>query len=159
MGSFDGRIQIQTRNSKYGLLKNGTFVKVDSNNIRQMKNHIVEFFSQPAIRVIFGCNGYVWIDVPHPEVTEQERYQIAVLRNALTCLDRANLPLFKDTLIKVIEEWQLLDMPPKQMLQHAAQLTKSARELIDKEIDAGKPVDVQKLMAQIEQGDFAMKEE
>ena len=116
MGSFDGRIQIQTRNSKYGLLKNGTFVKVDSNNIRQMKNHIVEFFSQPAIRVIFGCNGYVWIDVPHPDVTEQERYQIAVVRNALTCLDRANLPLFRDTLIKVIEEWQLSEMHPKQML-------------------------------------------
>lgn len=97
---------------------------MDSNNIRQMKNHIVEFFSQPAIRVIFGCNGYVWIDVirngqhqkpQETTVTEQERYQIAVLRNALTLLDRAGLPIFRDTVVKVIEEWQVAEMHPKYM--------------------------------------------
>ena len=62
VGSFDGRIMIQTRNQKYGLLKNGVFVKVDQNHVRRMKNHILEFFADPAIGVIIGTNGYIWIE-------------------------------------------------------------------------------------------------
>lgn len=118
-----------------------------------MKNHIVEFFSSPAIRVVIGCNGYIWIDViraasqQSTEISQQERYQIAVLRNAFSLLDRAHLPIFKDTIVKVIEEWQVSQMHPKQMLASAEELTKSAKEMVDKEIDAGRPIDVQKLMA------------
>lgn len=57
------------------------FVKVDNNHVRRMKNHILEFFSEPTIGVIIGTNGYIWIEacrrnqvVPAQEVTEQERY-------------------------------------------------------------------------------------
>lgn len=31
VGTFDGKIQLQTRNEKYGKLKNGMFLKVDNN--------------------------------------------------------------------------------------------------------------------------------
>jgi exosome complex RNA-binding protein Rrp4 len=31
VGTYDGRIQVQTRNAKYGLLQNGVLVKVDNN--------------------------------------------------------------------------------------------------------------------------------
>ena len=61
VGTFDGKISVQTRNQKYGKLKNGMFLKVDNNYIRKMKNHIIEFYANPAIGVILGTNGYIWI--------------------------------------------------------------------------------------------------
>ena len=62
VGTFDGKINIQTRNQKYGKLKNGMFLKVDNNIIRKMKNHIMEFYAEPAIRCILGTNGYIFIE-------------------------------------------------------------------------------------------------
>ena len=44
INSSDGRIQLQTRNVKYGKLLNGFMIKTDSNYIRRMKNHMIEFF-------------------------------------------------------------------------------------------------------------------
>ena len=97
VGSFDGRIQVQTRNQKYGLLENGVFVKVDSNHIRRMKHHILEFFADPCIGCIIGTNGYIWIEAPRrkvekgqesPPVTLAERQRIAALRNAIIMLDK-----------------------------------------------------------------------
>lgn len=44
INSSDGRIQLQTRNLKYGKLLNGFMIKTDSNYIRRMKNHMIEFF-------------------------------------------------------------------------------------------------------------------
>ena len=68
VNSSDGRIQIQTRNLKYGKLLNGFLLKLDSNFIRRMKNHIIEFFGdpQPVVGAIIGTNGYVWIYAPTP---------------------------------------------------------------------------------------------
>lgn len=109
VGTFDGRIMIQTRNQKYGLLKNGVFVVVDQNHVRRMKNHILEFFAEPSIGVIIGANGYIWIEACRraeqtEPISEQERYQISVLRNAIVLLDKAKMPIFKDSILKVIEE-------------------------------------------------------
>lgn len=66
VNSSDGKIQIQTRNLKYGKLLNGFLVKLDSNFIRRMKNHIIEFFGgeKPQVGTIVGTNGYVWIYAP-----------------------------------------------------------------------------------------------
>ena len=67
VGSQDGRIAIQTRNLKYGKLLNGFLVKTDSNFIRRMKNHIVEFFADHeefSVGCIVGTNGYIWIYSP-----------------------------------------------------------------------------------------------
>ena len=79
--------------------------------MKRQKNHILEFFSEPSIGVIIGCNGYIWIEALRRNgstdpVTEMERYQISVLRNALSVLDKAKLPIYKETAIKVIEEQQ-----------------------------------------------------
>jgi exosome complex RNA-binding protein Rrp4 len=43
-------------------------LKLDSNFIRRMKNHIIEFFEEPkpVVGVIIGTNGYVWIYAPTP---------------------------------------------------------------------------------------------
>jgi len=60
---FDGKINMQTRNQKYGKLMNGFLLKVDHNFIRRMKNHILEFFTDQNLPVgcIIGTNGYIWI--------------------------------------------------------------------------------------------------
>ena len=84
-------------------------LKVDNNKIRRMKNHMMEFFSEPSIGLIIGTNGYVWIEAmrkskTNEPITEKERIQIAVLRNAIMILDQAKIPIFKDTILKVIEE-------------------------------------------------------
>jgi exosome complex component RRP4 len=65
VNSNDGRIMLQTRNLKYGKLLNGFMVKTDSNFVRRMKNHIIEFnFGENVIGSIIGTNGYVWIHSP-----------------------------------------------------------------------------------------------
>ena len=72
VGSGDGRIMLQTRSVKYGKLMNGHLLKTDSNFIRRMKNHIVDFFSdleEFSVGAIIGTNGYVWIHSP----TEAEK--------------------------------------------------------------------------------------
>ena len=58
VNSNDGRIMLQTRNLKYGKLLNGFMVKTDSNFVRRMKNHIIEFnFRENVIGSIIGTNG------------------------------------------------------------------------------------------------------
>jgi len=61
VGTFDGKIQLQTRNEKYGRLAHGFLLSIDSNFIKRQKNHFVDFFGQPTIGSIIGTNGYVWI--------------------------------------------------------------------------------------------------
>jgi exosome complex RNA-binding protein Rrp4 len=105
-----------------------------------MKNHMMEFFAEPSIGVIIGVNGYVWIEAirkgasAEDRVTEQERFQIAVLRNTLVLLDQAKIPIFKDTILKVIEEQQINNMHPRDMLANAEVLLVGAQELIKSEI-------------------------
>lgn len=124
VGSNDGRIMIQARNEKYGLLKNGVFLQVDNNHIRRMKNHMLKLFAEPEIGLIIGCNGYIWISAVRPKassqsVSTQERSQIAVLRNAISLLDRAKLPIFRDTIVKVVEEQQFVDLQPSEMFANS----------------------------------------
>lgn len=78
-----------------------------------MKHHILEFFNEPCIGCIIGTNGYIWIEAPRRNVdkgqgetapvTLAERQRIAALRNAIIILDKQNLPIYKDTILKVIE--------------------------------------------------------
>jgi exosome complex RNA-binding protein Rrp4 len=48
---------------------NGFLLKVDSNYVRRMKNHILEFFGEnendnTKVGCIVGNNGYIWIYAP-----------------------------------------------------------------------------------------------
>jgi len=67
VNSSSGQIMLQTRNLKYGKLLNGFMLKADSNFIRRMKNHIIDFMTDReefSIGSIIGTNGYVWIYSP-----------------------------------------------------------------------------------------------
>ena len=44
INTYDGKINLQTRNLKYGKLVNGFLLKVDHNFIRRMKSHILDFY-------------------------------------------------------------------------------------------------------------------
>lgn len=105
-----------------------------------MKNHILEFFAEPAIGMIIGTNGYIWIEACRRDdqaqvgITEMERYQISVLRNAVVILDKAKMPIFKDSILKVIEEQQHAQIHPKDMFTNRELMLASATELINSEI-------------------------
>ena len=83
------------------------FLKVDNNYVRKMKNHIMEFFSNPGVGCILGTNGYIWINALGDDdkvPTAIERTEMATLRNAIVALEKQKVPIFKDTICKVLEE-------------------------------------------------------
>jgi exosome complex component RRP4 len=106
VNSNDGRIMLQTRNLKYGKLLNGFMLKTDSNFIRRMKNHIINFMEDReefGIGAIIGTNGYVWIHSPTENqaktaqdfkapviksVSANQRECMSIIRNAIVCLER-----------------------------------------------------------------------
>lgn len=55
----DGGVSIQTRNLKYGKLKDGVYIKVNSNLIRKMRLHFIDLINN--VKCILGKNGGVWI--------------------------------------------------------------------------------------------------
>jgi len=72
-----------------------------------MKNHVMEFFSNPSIGCILGTNGYIWIYALGDDdrlLTAIERIEMAILRNAIVALEKQKVPIFKDTITKVLEE-------------------------------------------------------
>ena len=106
----DGKISLQTRSTKYGCLSNGFLLKVDSNYVRRMKNHFVELEgpvgSAAKIQLIIGTNGYIWISCK--QSGKEEREAMAVLRNAIVCLQAAQLPIFRETIEQVVAKYQEL---------------------------------------------------
>lgn len=72
-----------------------------------MKNHVLEFFYNPSIGCILGTNGYIWIYALGDDdrvLTAIERTEMAILRNAIVALEKQKVPIFKDTIMKVLEE-------------------------------------------------------
>ena len=72
-----------------------------------MKNHIIEFFVDPSIGCILGTNGYIWIQAyctDNGEPTMMERKLMAIIRNAIVALEKQKVPIFRDTIVKVLEE-------------------------------------------------------
>lgn len=114
VNSADGKISLQTRNQKYGRLANGFLLKADSNFIRRMKNHIVEFEhadKKHTTGLIIGTNGYLWVysaDVKERQVaasiSAEAREAMAQVRNAVLCLQNAQLPIFRDTIDCVLNK-------------------------------------------------------
>ena len=55
----NGLINIQTRNLKYGKLKNGILIKVNHGLIKKKKHQFFELVND--VKIILGINGCVWI--------------------------------------------------------------------------------------------------
>ena len=93
-----GKIDLQTRNyQRMGKLINGFMVKIDSNFIRRMKHHMIDFF-QKQVKVIVGKNGYVWIFSAQKDADVELRAKMSLIRGALLCLLERKLPIFKQSI-------------------------------------------------------------
>jgi exosome complex RNA-binding protein Rrp4 len=82
------------------------FLKVDNNFVRKMKNHFMEFYSGPSIGCILGTNGYIWISASCSDdglPSALERSLMATVRNAIVALEKSKIPIFKDTIVKVLD--------------------------------------------------------
>jgi len=56
---INGTINIQTRNLKYGKLKNGILIKVNHMLIKKTKHQFIDLIED--IKAILGLNGVIWI--------------------------------------------------------------------------------------------------
>lgn len=70
-------------------------------------------------------------------------------------LDKAKIPIFKDSILKVIEEQQNNKIHPKDMLANQEILVKTALQMMQVEISQQKQVDIGRLIKMIEHSDFA----
>ena len=94
-------------------------MKVDNNLIRRMKSHVHDFFGQPSIGCILGTNGYIWIYSKQDEAdsfaSPIERKLMAILRNSILVLQKARVPIFRDTILKVLDVQAETEIEPKDM--------------------------------------------
>lgn len=64
---------------------------------------------------------------------------MSIVRNAIVILEKGQIPIFKDTIAKVLESQKKLNTAPKDMLKHVEKLSKEARLIIEKEINLLRP--------------------
>ena len=57
--NVNGTIHIQTRNLKYGKLKNGILLKVNHILIKKTKHQFIDLVEN--VKAILGLNGIIWI--------------------------------------------------------------------------------------------------
>jgi len=67
---------------------------------------------------------------------------MSILRNAIVCLEKSKIPIFKDTIISVLEDQINHDVKPKEMIANREKLVAGATALIEKEISVKKPINV-----------------
>ena len=51
-------------------------------------------------------------------VDREERISMAAVRNCIVALEREKIPIFKDTIVKVLEDFINLDFEPNQILSN-----------------------------------------
>ena len=52
---------------------------------------------------------------------------MAILRNSILALEKTKVPIFKQTILKVVEKQADMELEPKDMLEHIEELTEEAR--------------------------------
>lgn len=114
----DGGVTLQTRNLKYGKLKNGMLVKVNANLIKKMKNHFVELINN--VKCILGRNGHVYVYYStiklsteyftddqntinmfnkEEKLTLESLHLIVLFKNILLCMNNLDIPIdFKNVM-------------------------------------------------------------
>ena len=118
----NGNIHIQTRNLKYGKLKNGILVKVNHSLIKKKKHQFIEIVYN--IKIILALNGYCWIyystvkiedeyfsddknkiDIINKEekIDEKSCILIILIRNIIKNIDEAEIEIKKETIIRYYE--------------------------------------------------------
>lgn len=89
--------------------------------------------------MILGVNGYVWIHQKgsEPVITPDAREKMSLLRNCVVSLEKAHIPIFKDTILKCLESASSLKA--KDVIRNGERVTKEARKLVEKEVSMHMP--------------------
>ena len=115
----NGSIHIQTRNLKYGKLKNGILVQVNHELIKKKKHQFIELVNN--MNAILGMNGIVWVyystvnvedeyftdDKTKIDTLEKEEHPseehaklIILFKNIIESLDYNNIVVNKSTIMR-----------------------------------------------------------
>lgn len=70
-----------------------------------------------------------------------ERKLMALLRNSILVLQKAGIPVFKDTILKVLDMQAETEIEPRDMVENYEVLAQTAKAMIDIEISQRKPID------------------
>ena len=116
---INGTIHIQTRNLKYGKLKNGILLKVNHMLIKKTKHQFIDLVDD--IKAILGLNGIIWIYFSTVKVTDEyfndDKTQIdslnkdekpdfycsiliVLFRNIIKSLDEHGIFIVKESILK-----------------------------------------------------------
>ena len=67
------------------------------------------------------------------------RTKMSIVRNGIVALEKAQIPIFRDTIAKTLESITRNKLSLKDILKNIEVTTKDARDMIQKEINAMKP--------------------
>lgn len=122
----DGGATLQTRNLKYGKLKDGVMVKVRSNLIQKMRLHFVDFVND--IKCILGKNGVIWVYYStvkigseyfsddqnkigelfkNEEVSKDTAFLLVLFRNIIISLDRNQIQISRVSILHYLHLYSL----------------------------------------------------
>lgn len=97
-------INLQTRSSKFGKLKNGMLVKVSPNLVARMRQHFCKLNNE--VDIIFARNGWIWIyqtNTNEIEVPLIRRQQIVRVSCLLKLMNKANVIISPDKIQQAYE--------------------------------------------------------
>ena len=117
--NINGTIHIQTRNLKYGKLKNGILIKVNHMLVKKTKHQFIDLIDD--IKAILGLNGIIWVYFSTVKVADEyfndDKTQIdslnkdekpdffssiliVLFRNIIKSLDEHGIFIVRDNIIK-----------------------------------------------------------
>ena len=153
----NGSIHIQTRNLKYGKLKNGILVHVNHELIKKKKHQFIELDND--IKAILGMNGIIWIYFSTIKVedeyftddktkiaalekeekpTEENARSIILFKNIIEALDMYGIVINKNTIMKfytLVKDKEAKVVNPKIDMEKAKEIAEVIiKELKEKKI-------------------------
>jgi exosome complex component RRP4 len=117
-----GEVIVHCRSNKYGILRNGQLVQVESTLVRRQASHFVNIpvGSGELIQVVLGNNGWIWIGLPSKQtghiqslnftqmdskdqtVPATTRLQISKIRNCVTSLASASVEVTTEAISSLL---------------------------------------------------------
>ena len=116
--NINGQIHLQTRNLKYGKLKNGMLAKVNHMLVKKTKHQFINLVDN--VKAILGLNGAIWVYFSTVQVEDEyfndDKTKIALLnkdekpdfnsailivlfRNIIKSLDEYEIPIIRDNIM------------------------------------------------------------
>ncbi len=93
---MNNTLNLHLRNEKFGKLSNGIVIAVNSCLIKKMKTHFIDF---EEVLMIFGLNGFVWIQSRANEPSTETLEKIAKLRNIILVLNESGISLHPSNIL------------------------------------------------------------